>query len=58
MGDITYAALVTLPPEFATMDLLTIQLWGGRPAYLFQVRHRAPCTELLQSHPTLGLGMT
>ena len=41
MGDITYESLVTLPPEFAILDLLTIQLWGGRPAYLYQVRH--PC---------------
>ena len=38
MGNITYASFVTLPPEFGTVDLVTIQLWGGRPAYLYQAR--------------------
>ncbi len=53
MGNITYDSLVTLPPEFAILDLLTIQLWGGRPAYLYQVRQPRTCT-----HPACGLSMT
>ena len=37
-GDITYTALITMPPQWATIDYLEIQLWAGRMAFLSQVR--------------------
>ena len=36
-GDITYTSLITMPPEWAVIDYVEIQLWAGRMAFLSQV---------------------